>query len=475
MQRRYHRTMLPAERELDWRGDPVSILRRWPVDRPLSLLHSGRFDPRWARWSVLAEPTEAVRCDLDEADHPRCRRRDASGRVSDAGDDPWAVLRELEADGHAAWIGYLAYDLGRCVEKLPRRAVDDRAWPAMQWQRCPGWAVHDGETGVWHAGGTWAERPPELLPSALPHAFGAGELVPCVEGQRYVEGVRRVIEYIAAGDVFQVNLAQRLTAAFHGNPRAFYAALAEVSPAWYGALIELLSFSDQESRRTLASTSPELFLEVAPADHDGRRVTTRPIKGTRPAHAPDEELRHSAKDAAELAMIVDLLRNDLGRVASFGSIRVEEPRTIEHHPTIQHATATITAELREDRTLADLLRATLPGGSITGAPKVRAMEIIDELESFRRGPYCGSIGLIHGRTARLNIAIRTAAIERPLQSPGRLDAWVGAGIVADSDPESEHEETLVKARAIRAAIDKAAPLNRTDATPPRPARGSSRL
>ena len=102
------------------------------------------------------------------------------------------------------------------------------------------------------------------------------------------------------------------------------------------------------------------------------------------------------------------------------------------------------------------------------------MEIIDELESYRRGPYCGSIGLIHGRTARLNIAIRTAAIEQPLQSPGRLDAWVGAGIVADSDPESEHEETLVKARAIRAALDKAAPLNRTDATPPRPARRSSR-
>ncbi|MFW6336522.1 MAG: anthranilate synthase component I family protein [Phycisphaeraceae bacterium] len=467
--------MLLAERELDWRGDPVSVLRRWPVDRPVSLLHSGRFDPRWARWSVLAEPTEAVRCDLDEGDRPRCRRLDASSRVRDAGDDPWAMLHELEADGNAAWIGYLAYDLGRCIETLPRRALEDRGWPAMQWQRCPGWAVHDGESGMWHAGGTWAERPPVLLSSAVQHAFGAGELVPCVEGQRYVEGVRRVIEYIAAGDVFQVNLAQRLTAAFHGSPRAFYAALAEVSPAWYGALIELLPFHDQEPRRSLASTSPELFLEVVPDPASGhRRVTTRPIKGTRPAHAPDEELRHSAKDAAELAMIVDLLRNDLGRVASFGSIRVEEPRTIEHHPTIQHATATVTGRLPAPCTLADLLRATLPGGSITGAPKVRAMEIIDELEPFRRGPYCGSIGLIHGRTARLNIAIRTAAIEQTHREPGRLDAWVGAGIVADSDPVAEHEETLVKARAIGAALEKAAPLSRTDPHSLRHAHGSSR-
>lgn len=457
---RYHRTMLPSNRELDWHGDPLLVLRRWPDHRPVSLLHSGRFDPRWARWSVLAEPGEAVRCALDELDRPGCRRLDASGVVHDAGDDPWALLDQLAADGEAAWIGYFAYDMGRCIEALPQRAKDDRGWPAMQWQRCPGWAVHDGETGRWYAGGTWAQEPPSLMAASAQASFAAGELVPCVEGERYVEAVRRVIDYIAAGDVFQVNVAQRLHAAFHGSPRAFYAALAEVSPAWYGALVELLPFGPREPRRSLASTSPELFLDASPARVGSRRVTTRPIKGTRPAHADAEDLQGSEKDAAELAMIVDLLRNDLGRVARFGSVRVEEPRTIEHHPTIQHTTATVTAELREDRTLADLLRATLPGGSITGAPKVRAMEIIDELEPFRRGPYCGSIGLIHGHSARLNIAIRTAAIEQPSDTTGHLDAWVGAGIVADSDPAAEHEETLVKARAIRSALKRAVACER---------------
>lgn len=453
--------MLPAARELDWWGDPVAMLRRWPIDRPVTLLHSGRFDPRWARWSVLAEPSEAVRCEWGEADRPRCRRLDAEGGVSEAGDDPWALIDAMEADGEAAWVGYLAYDLGRCIESLERRAVEDRGWPAMQWQRCPGWAVYDAETGRWHAGGTWAQQPPTPWPTEANPTFAAGELTPCVAGERYVAAARRVIDYVAAGDVFQVNLAQRLTAAFDGSPRAFYAALAAASPAWYGALVELLPFHEHEHepRRSLASTSPELFLDVTHDSASGRRrVTTRPIKGTRPAHAPADELQGSAKDAAELAMIVDLLRNDLGRVARFGSVRVEEPRAIEHHPTIQHATATVTAELGEQRTLAELLRATLPGGSITGAPKVRAMEIIDELEPFRRGPYCGSIGVIHGRTTRLNIAIRTAAIEQTHHSPGRLDAWVGAGIVADSDPVAEHEETLVKARAIRAALDKGAPL-----------------
>ena len=444
--------MLATSRQLDWTGDPRSVLRRWPAERAVALLHSGRFDPRWARWSVLAEPTEAVRCVLDAGDHARCRRRGPGGEVREAGTDPWAVVAELEADADAAWLGYFAYDMGRCVEALPRRAADDRGWPAMQWQRCPGWAVHDAVSGAWRAGGAWASDPPRLAEGGAGAAgFAAGPLLPGVPDESYRRAVARVIDFIAAGDVFQVNLARRLTAAFTGSARGFYDALASASPAWYGALVELLPFDPAEPRRTLASTSPELFLSLDRHERE-LRVTTRPIKGTRPAHAPGDELENSGKDAAELAMIVDLLRNDLGRIARFGSVRVDEPRTIEHHPTVQHATATVAASLDAGRGLRDLLRASLPGGSITGAPKVRAMEIIDEIEPFRRGPYCGAIGWIHGGSARLNIAIRTAALEQPPDGPGRLDAWVGAGIVADSDPAAELDETRVKAEAIRRAL-----------------------
>ena len=453
--------MLATTAELAWTRDPLDALRRWPAGRPVVLLHSGRFDPSWARWSVLAEPVEAVRCELDDKDRPRCRRLNAAGQVHDAGDDAWAAIDAASVD-EAPWLGYFGYDLGRCVERLPQGAVDDRGWPAMQLQRCPGWAVYDHAVGRWRAGGTWATAGVELAEQAHGDgpAFEVGPLTSAVTPQRFRADVQRVLDYIAAGDVFQVNLAHRLTGAFHGSPRAFHAALSAASPAWYGAYVDMLRYDDDEPRRTLCSASPELFLD-AEAGH-GReqetRVVTRPIKGTRPAAAGEGELAGSHKDAAELAMIVDLLRNDLGRVGRFGSVRVEAPRDIEHHPTVQHATATISAVLRQDATLGELLRATLPGGSITGAPKVRAMEIIDELEPVRRGPYCGCIGVMHRGSCRLNIAIRTAAITRPAtgEAPGTLDAAFGAGIVADSDPQAEYDETMVKARAMRAATSRTA-------------------
>ncbi len=201
--------------------------------------------------------------------------------------------------------------------------------------------------------------------------------------------------------------------------------------------------------RALASTSPELFLQL----ERGGRITTRPIKGTRPASANPNELRNSEKDAAELHMIVDLLRNDLGRVCDYGSVRVTQPRTIESHPTVHHGVATVTGTLHATKDIFSLLRATMPGGSITGAPKVRAMEIIDELEPVRRGPYCGAIGYIHGNHACLNIAIRTMCIETdPNHHTGRVDMGVGGGIVIDSQPAAEYEETMAKAAAMINAL-----------------------
>ncbi|MEL7089934.1 MAG: anthranilate synthase component I family protein, partial [Planctomycetota bacterium] len=261
--------------------------------------------------------------------------------------------------------------------------------------------------------------------------------------------VQRGLDYIAAGDVFQVNLAQRFSSSFVGSTRGLFLRLAAASPAWYGAYIEPRSTPSRPSPKVLCSTSPELFLQL---DAD-RTVTTRPIKGTRPATADPDELRAAEKDAAELNMIIDLLRNDLGRVCRYGSVRVTQPRTVESHPTVHHGVATVTGRLHRSRGLRHLLRGTFPGGSITGAPKIRAMQIIEELEPVRRGPYCGAIGMATSLgstiTARLSIAIRTLVVDREAE---HVHFSVGGGVVADSDPAAEYEETLDKAAALFAAL-----------------------
>jgi len=198
--------------------------------------------------------------------------------------------------------------------------------------------------------------------------------------------------------------------------------------------------------------SPELFLRARP---DGS-VVTRPIKGTRPAHVDARELEESAKDAAELAMIVDLMRNDLGRVAELGSVRVSEPRVLETHETVHHGVAEISARLRVDVSWLDLLRATFPPGSVTGAPKIRAMQIIYELEPHARGFYCGAIGFIsRSGHAALSVAIRTAQLGVATVEGGTrpVHYHAGCGIVADSDPASEVAETHAKAAAIARFVD----------------------
>jgi para-aminobenzoate synthetase component 1 len=250
----------------------------------------------------------------------------------------------------------------------------------------------------------------------------------------YLKAVQRSIDYIAAGDVFQVNLSQMFSVPARQTSEDIFQRLHSSAPAPYGAF---LSFRDFD----LISNSPELFLRVTP----DRRVITRPIKGTRPRKpGMEEQLRASIKDQAELNMIVDLERNDLGRVCEIGSVRVTEPRVIEAHPTVYHGVATVEGQLRRDVSFLDLLRATFPGGSVTGAPKIRAMEIIDELEPIRRGPYGGAIGyLAEDGSLEFNIAIRTMIVKS-----GMIHIPVGGGIVADSDPAAEYEETLVKAKAM---------------------------
>jgi len=357
------------------------------------------------------------------------------GRPAQQWSNPLEALRWLEADGQSAmraedrWIGYLSYDLGRCFESLPRTAADDLGLPLMAFVHCA--RATDG-----------AEESRILQEKLI--ATARGDVRSTFTRDAYLGAVRRAIEYIAAGDVFQVNLSHRFSLPRPASARQIYQRLLSQSPAAYGALLDFGSFS-------LVSNSPELFLRIERDPISGdRRLITRPIKGTRPRQSGmDVELLRSAKDQAELNMIVDLERNDLGRVCRVGSVKVTQPRTIETHPTVFHGVATVEGILRDDCGFAETINALFPGGSITGAPKIRAMEIIEELEPVRRGPYCGAIGyLAADGSAQFNIAIRTMIVK-----DGQIHIPVGGGIVADSDPDAEYEETLVKARAMFTALD----------------------
>jgi para-aminobenzoate synthetase component 1 len=359
----------------------------------------------------------------------RSTLRAPGGRVLRQWDDPLAALAWMSdmrdiPDPRARWIGYLSYDLGRLFERLPSRAQDDLRLPLFSF------TMHDDVT----------ERSAYVLQPAPPTSTAQAQSN--FTRPAYHAAVARCIDYIAAGDVFQVNLSQRFSVGMSKTPAQIYARLVEHTPAWYGALL-------QYPDHALVCNSPETFLRVIPQPDGRRTVITRPIKGTRP-RLPGMEtaLRDSIKDQAELNMIVDLERNDLGRVCEIGSVKVTRPREIETHPTLYHGAATVEGTLRPGVSFVDLLRATFPGGSVTGAPKIRAMEIIDELEPTRRGPYCGAIGYLEPDGAmEFNIAIRTMIIKE-----GIAHIPVGGGVVADSNPSDEYEETLVKARAMLAAL-----------------------
>ena len=263
--------------------------------------------------------------------------------------------------------------------------------------------------------------------------------------EHYITAITRAIEYIRAGDCFQVNLSQQLTTRLTAHPLNLWLKLRDVSPAPFGGYYDL-------GAEQIVSASPERFLEVT---HDGI-VTTRPIKGTRPRRATPEldaaevrDLLTSPKDHAENIMIVDLLRNDLGRVAEIGSVTVPRVCELESFAHVHHLVSEIRARLAPSSDIWDLLRAALPGGSVTGTPKIRAMQIIAELEPTSRGAYCGSLGYISSTgVADTNILIRTFTATR-----GWYQFSVGGGIVADSDPAQEYQETLHKAAGLLAALE----------------------
>jgi para-aminobenzoate synthetase component 1 len=259
----------------------------------------------------------------------------------------------------------------------------------------------------------------------------------------YVRAVARAKEYIAAGDIYQVNLSQRLHAPLASTPFDLYRRLASTNPAPFAAYFETPDAA-------VVSCSPERFLQVRSG-----LVETRPIKGTRPrGSTPTEDRRMAAellaseKDRAENVMIVDLERNDLGRVCEFGSVHVPELFALESYATVHHLVSTVRGRLRPGTTALDCLRSSFPGGSITGAPKVRSMEIIEDLEPTRRGVYTGAIGyLCFSGDMDVNIVIRTLVVK-----DGIAYFQVGGGIVADSDPEGEYQETIDKGQALARAL-----------------------
>lgn len=399
-------------------------------------------------------------------------------------------------------VGYFAYDLGRQIEKLPELARDDLNLPdcwlgfydtvvAVDHQTGE---VHISSTGLPEKGEPALIRARERLaevelllvdtpapqqpagfepgnsffaPAPHGHSFKNKDFLEQVDNSSredyysmmekagpsllhtdfsradYCAVVDRAREYIAAGDIFIVNLSQRFSINNQHQPWEVYKRLREINPS------PMMAFLDY-GHMAVASASPERFLKVT-----GRMVETRPIKGTRPRGGDMLEDQHwrnelwkSEKDRAELVMIVDLERNDLGRVCRVGTVRVPELYRIEEYATVFHLVSTVLGELDRDKDVVDLLAATFPGGSITGAPKIRAMEIIEELEPVRRGIYCGSIGYLgFDGDADLSIVIRTLVF-----AGGKIYLQVGGGITIDSDPDAEYLETLDKARALVRAL-----------------------
>jgi para-aminobenzoate synthetase component 1 len=357
-------------------------------------------------------------------------------------------------------VGWLSYDLGRRWIDLGGGGgggggagpIDDHGWPELEfrfhdaiWMRDAG----GGAARILARDPAAARRLADRLqtPAAPSPAPALGVLGGSGSPARYFASVRRILDYLHAGDAYQVNLARRLTATIApGDPIGLAAALRARAPAPHGFW---LARGTGDARDYLIGNSPERFLRT-----DGRgAVETRPIKGTRPRDvdpARDRALRDqlltAAKERAEHVMIVDLERNDLGRVCRTGSVGVEGLARPLALPTVFHLATTVRGQLRAEVGLAALLRATFPGGSITGAPKRRAMEIIEELEPVRRGPYTGATGWL-GAAGDLDlaVAIRTATVRGD-----RLTLSVGGGIVADSVPEAELAETEAKARAFTA-------------------------
>lgn len=445
------------KREVEYSPDSALRFERLAHEPWCAFLDSGRPQASSGRYDLLAAGpalTLTTRGALTEIAR--------GGQVEHSREDPFTLMRRALAERALApdaelpflggAMGYAAYDLARRIERLPQRAVDDVGLPEMAFGLYDAVLVVDHqERRAWLVGQGDVDSALERLRPLLeltdcpsPAAYGPSFSVLSPVGsnmdrETYARAFRRIKHYIREGDCYQVNLAQRFSADAAGDPWDAYRRLRGLNPAPFAAYLRL-------PEGAVLSSSPERFLQLR-----NGVVETKPIKGTRrrardPARdrALAAELRASTKDQAENVMIVDLLRNDIGRVCATGTVEVPRLFDIESFATVHHLVSTVRGRLAEGYDALDLLRACFPGGSITGAPKLRAMEIIEELEPHRRSVYCGAIGYVgYDGNMDTNIAIRTLVV-----SGGRMHCWAGGGIVEDSDLEAEYQECLDKAAAM---------------------------
>jgi para-aminobenzoate synthetase component I len=460
----------PLLQEVQTAHSPESLAEMVRGEPGLVLLRSALFDSPQARYSfVAARPfftfrSFGSRCELNGSEHVQFG-------------DPWKTLDGLMSRYElldeidlpfplGGCFGYWGYELKNFVEpRLPRRAMDDLELPDCHAGFYDSLVVFDHlldktwivSTGLRADGSSDAHQARSQLDfwrtrlaanaetTARAPVETSGTIFSNMSRADFIAKVRRAQAYITAGDIYQVNLSQRLTTESAVGGWEVFRRLCEVSPAPFSAYLDCGDFQ-------LCSSSPELFLRMS-----GAQAVTRPIKGTRPRGADAArdtqlgyELQTSAKEMAELVMITDLLRNDLGKVCEYGSVQALELARLERYPQVQHLVSTVTGRLRGDQTHFSAFASCFPGGSVTGAPKIRAMEIIDELEPCARGPYTGALGYLgFNRESQLSITIRTAICRA-----GRIHFPVGAGIVTDSVAEAEYKETIAKAGGFFAALNR---------------------
>lgn len=442
--------------ELPYLEDSAELFCRirhfaWPI-----MLDSANTSPEIGRYDIL---TAAPFMTLETSDGKTVISDSQNQKTVTA--DPFLLLNDilkrykqhttpLPFAGGA--VGYFAYDLGRYLETLPVQAEDAEQIPDMavgiyDWavvvdhRQKQSWLVSHGLAPQTHD--IWPDLIKTLSSSAEKQAATftiTSPLTSNFDATSYKSAFEKIKNYITEGDCYQVNLAKRFEVNAEGDSWLAYQALRKQNSAPFSAYFDM-------GKVSVLSSSPERLLRV-----EGTQVETKPIKGTRPRdrHNPEndrilaESLQASLKDRAENLMIVDLLRNDIGKVCEPGSIKVPQPFALESFATVHHLVSTITGTLAQTESAVTLLRACFPGGSITGAPKLRAMEIIEELEPQRRGVYCGSIGYIgFDGNMDTNITIRTMVF-----SNNRLRFWAGGGIVADSDADEEYQEVHDKAAAM---------------------------
>ncbi|MDR9750198.1 aminodeoxychorismate synthase component I [Pseudomonas sp. SZMC_28357] len=439
--------MICSLHPLPYRANPAEYFAAIRHAPGAVLLDSGRPSAERGRYDLLsAWPLETLAVLPDESGGDFLQRlREQLAQLGEA-----TVPQGYELPFAGGLIGYLSYDFGRHLERLPTQALDDLQLPDARFGLY-GWALisdHQRQTSqlLFHPTVDDAERQRLIgvFHRSTPHtpeAFSLkGPMQADLSAEEYRQALARIQDYIQAGDCYQVNFAQRFRAECQGDPWIAYCALRAACPTPFSG------FQSLPDGGAVLSLSPERFVKV-----NQRQVETRPIKGTRPRGlTPAEdaanaaELLASPKDRAENLMIVDLLRNDLGRTCRTGSVRVPELFSLESYPNVHHLVSSVTGDLADGQDALDLIAGSFPGGSITGAPKIRAMQIIDELEPTRRGLYCGSLLYLDVRGEMdSSIAIRSLLVK-----DGQVCCWGGGGIVADSQWQAEYQESITKVKVL---------------------------